>query len=337
MNVIEWIIWISYQLPWLMWTCFALLVLMLFPAFAWPMREASSPAAKSAVFFKTLLIIMFPMTLFLLSTILQPPAKNECKLGWFDCWQGGKLVLLPLVLWAIAALYRHELFQKRATIPKWILYGLTWGSLISGASLFHGVLLFLLQADFHMVSPVELINFLAPGLAAVISVFIPASIFAWFTYRAVQAWRNVAVPGVHEIFWNVLGGGTLWVGSVAVAQKLYNDLPATTGCFIVTSASRGHIAIVGLPSQVLIGGLPRIANRQLQHFWQFEALWMKIHPSSHRQFCCIYNSIGPKIAEHIKNPWIADVVFLALKPFEVCVTCCVWIAHNLKLPNCFIK
>jgi hypothetical protein len=260
MKTIEWIFGIFPHHPLLTATCAALFITILF-AF-WPMRKTTSFAGMLAVFLKTFFIVVLPMSFFLLSAFLQPEWKGDCNLGWFDCWQGGKLALLPLALWAIAALYRHDLFQKRATTPKWILYGLTWGSLISGASLFHGIYFLLRKFDFHEAD----FWFMA-------FLNIPAGVFAWYTYRAVQAWRNVAV-GAREFLWHMFGGGAFWIGSIYAAQKYYNHLPNDPpGCFIVTSASRGHVAIVGSPFQVQIGGLPRIANRQLQHFWEFDSLF----------------------------------------------------------------
>jgi hypothetical protein len=63
-------------------------------------------------------------------------------------------------------------------------------------------------------------------------------------------------------------------------------------------------------------GLPRVANSQLRTFWKFERLWACHSPGTHRLFRRFYNRLGPQIAARVKSRFVADVVYLALKPFE---------------------
>jgi len=61
----------------------------------------------------------------------------------------------------------------------------------------------------------------------------------------------------------------------------------------------------------------RVVNRQLLIFWQFEALWQKSSPRTHHGFRWIYNRIGPMVAQRVRSKFIADTVYLLLKPFEM--------------------
>jgi len=46
-------------------------------------------------------------------------------------------------------------------------------------------------------------------------------------------------------------------------------------------------------------------------------LWSRRFPRSHALGRKIYNRCGPVIARRISSPWLADLVFLVLKPGEL--------------------
>ena len=46
-------------------------------------------------------------------------------------------------------------------------------------------------------------------------------------------------------------------------------------------------------------------------------------------FRCVYNRIGPAVARRIRHPLLADVAFVALKPFEWIARFILWISQNL--------
>jgi hypothetical protein len=291
----------------------------------WPMRKANSVGRKLAIFVLTFLIVVLPPPIFALSGFLQPDSKATAPYGWLDCWQAGKLALTPLMLWAVAALYRHELFPKRSPTPRWILFGLAWGALVSGASLFHGAFYCLRKIDLHDLTRVGSDDFVGLMFFS-----IPAYVFIWYSIRALQAWRASDVRP-REITLHSLAGSVFWIGSVPLARMFYNKLPENPpSCFIVTAASRGHRRIVGESLPIVRGGCVRFGNPQLIRFWAFEDSWQNVSPASHRLFRRIYNVIGPRIAARIRSPWAADAVHLLLKPAECLALLCFALHHKFQ-------
>lgn len=98
--------------------------------------------------------------------------------------------------------------------------------------------------------------------------------------------------------------GAAWWHSIQQAREYYESLPIEPpeSCFIVTAASRGHSSIVS-PTQLI-------------YFKAAEFRLQSVAPRLHAMSRVIYNRIGPVLARRISNPWIADAVYVALKPFE---------------------
>ncbi len=101
---------------------------------------------------------------------------------------------------------------------------------------------------------------------------------------------------------------------IPIAMRFYEDLPdqSPPGCFIVTAASRGHEWMV----RTWRDDSGRIVNRQLLTFWQWEALLAAKAPGMHRALRAVYNRCAPLLARCIMFPWMADVLYLLLKPAE---------------------
>lgn len=55
--------------------------------------------------------------------------KGSCIYGWFDCFQRGKLALIPLLGWAFAAFFAVVVWRAKAR-RGWMYFGLIWGILI---------------------------------------------------------------------------------------------------------------------------------------------------------------------------------------------------------------
>jgi hypothetical protein len=106
---------------------------------------------------------------FVFSAALTPEWKGAAKLGWLSCFCVGKLVLLPLVLWATASFYAWEVFQAASRLRPWIVLGYfsvpglalmahahghtewgetIFGSLFLGLGCFTGTVLWLLGEKF---------------------------------------------------------------------------------------------------------------------------------------------------------------------------------------------
>jgi hypothetical protein len=117
---------------------------------------------------------------------------------------------------------------------------------------------------------------------------------------------------------SLAGSLPFWLVSWLWSRSLYKSLPdQAPDCFIVTAACHGHATFVGRRIEIERKGRNRMVNQQLITFWQFENLWRNFAPRSHHIFRLIYNRVGPLIATRIRSPWLADVVYLAIKPFEL--------------------
>lgn len=113
----------------------------------------------------------------------------------------------------------------------------------------------------------------------------------------------------------ILGLSATYIWKVYEAKKLFNELPETppSGCFIVTAAGKGHQNFVG---SFFSPAHNKVMTRQLIIFYQFEFYLMERFPRFHKGLRKVYNIIGPKIAKRIHTKWIADMVYLLLKPLE---------------------
>ena len=162
---------------------------------------------------------------------------------------------------------------------------------------------------------------------------VPVYTAVWYVIRAVQLIRAAKMTA-SPLVMTLTSSLPFWAVGIWGSYVNYLSLPDQSGCFIVTAASRGHRKFVGPFQKVPHRGEERLANQQLATFWQFESLWCHHAPCSHAVFRCVYNKIGPFIARCIITSWLADVVYLALKPAELfarCVTCSVTLYRHLRV------
>jgi hypothetical protein len=251
--------------------------------------------------------ILLPLLAFLGGLAFMPEWKGGCKHGWIDCFHVGKFALTPLVLWAVAALYALEVLRvKRRTRP-WIVLGYLMGAVISTVCLVHGLFTLRLLEN--------------PGM--LLGMLVPLYVSAWYTVRTVHFVRSAAVSAWAYRF-TLLSSLPFWVFSLIASRRSYLGLPdSPPGCFIVSAAAKGHPRIVG-PIRVLArGGVVQPVNGQLATFWEFEDLLRRALPRAHRRFRAVYNVWGYRAALLVRNPVVADVVYLGLKPFESLARCAV--------------
>lgn len=257
---------------------------------------------------RVFLLVIVPLPIFLLSVFLSPHDKRSCALGWVDCFFATKLWLTPLVLWAVAAMYERDILGRTRSPPAWVWAGLVWGVSVSGACLLHFALLMFVHTNGHPAGIFAFGGFL-------LFLLVPCYVHAWFLWRLRALWLRARPPLVR--FLALLAVGLpCWVAAIVHARRLYAGLPETSGCFVVTAASRGHPGLVGSPQPVLHAGQVRRATQQLATFWALEAAWQRRSPASHAIFRRFYNRVGPRVARRIRHPWQADLVFLLLKPLE---------------------
>jgi hypothetical protein len=123
-------------------------------------------------------------------------------------------------------------------------------------------------------------------------------------------------------------GLTAWLGMYAVAWRLsilkmyelYAALPPQppTDCYIATAAAQGHPRFVGSRVVLREDGKHLQVNRQLQILKCAELALMATSPSLHKMLRHIYDVVGKSLARRMQNPFLADLAFLLLKPWEWC-------------------
>lgn len=116
-----------------------------------------------------------------------------------------------------------------------------------------------------------------------------------------------------------------WVSAYAFALRfnilkmfeLYNALPTEPpNCYIATAAANGHPRIVRSQEVRLTNGKTMRVNRQLQKLKAVEIVLMGVSGTGHRMMRRLYDVIGKRLAERIRNPLLADVAYLILIPVE---------------------
>ncbi len=262
--------------------------------------------AKSMLqFFMALILSLFgvflPLFIFWFSSMMGPEWKGGCVHGWLDCFITGKLALAPLVLLATAALYALDILRVENRAAKWIVIGVFIGAMVSSVCFVFGIVCFGFEGD-----------------SLEWWLLVPLYVAIWYSIRTVELIKARRLDFQKSLI-SIALSLPFWLASWLWSRSLYLSLPdqAPDGCFIVTAAGRGHAAFVGRHIGIERNGRSLLVNQQLLTFWQFEDRWRNFAPRSHRIFRSGYNRVGPVIAARIKSPWLADFVFLAIKPLEL--------------------
>jgi hypothetical protein len=281
-------------------------------AFAWPGYRRQSIAGATL---KAFLVVVLPLTLFLLSLMLGPDCKAAAPYGAFNSYQTGKVMLVPIALWATAGLYAVEIL-RRVPPPRWAAWGIISGAVVSVVTLEFFAVMDLTPTLFAARRPWQPAMTWGDLVGPAIVCAFPGYVTAWYVWRAWQFVGREHVETSDAL--TVIGLSTpFWLATAWYTRQVYDALPAEcSGCFIVTAATRGHPAIVG-PFVELAPGYR--VNRQLERFWRFEAAWRARHPASHAAARRVYDRVAPPIAARIRSRWCADVVYLVLKPLELLV------------------
>lgn len=150
--------------------------------------------------------------------------------------------------------------------------------------------------------------------------FIPAVAAANYGLLAIDGRRhgNLEVPqGIAVRAWFAALAVSV-LAKIPFAMKFFASLPveAPAGygdCFVVSAAAKGHAGFVRSRYDPARG---RNVNDQLLVLQQFEARLAADHPVFHRRLRWLYNRLGPRIAAGVRSPFVADLVYLLLKPVE---------------------
>lgn len=243
--------------------------------------------------------VVLPPLIYLLSTLVISDCKDYCERGWIDCLFGGNPMLLPLVLWATAALFTVETASPDEKPAGWIWAGCATGAVVSSVCLLQGI---------------RMIHGDVAGYGLFILVPLYTAVWYWFR-TALEFWN--ARLSRETLQKALLVNLPCWIGGLLWAQRIYRDLPQEhQGCFVVTAAGRGHAWVVGPHFEIERHGQRRQVNHQLVRFWELEHVWRKKSPFSHAIFRRVYNRVGPVMARRISSPLRADIVCLLLKPAE---------------------
>ena len=157
--------------------------------------------------------------------------------------------------------------------------------------------------------------------------------FAVFVRRVVEWWRSQGGIGFlsQDAQWGLsLGWMAAWLITwrTAVAQVLaeYANLPMEPPtCFLATVAAEGDAGFVG-SEPTSVAGRTFPVTRQLRRFKAFELILRRFLPDVHRSLRRVYDSLGPRLAERLSRPWLADATWLLLKPIEMVAAMWMWLA-----------
>jgi hypothetical protein len=262
-----------------------------------PLKKRSLKEGFLSVFL-TSTGILIPCLVFLLSVFLTPEWKGGCRHGWWDCFFFGKLALTPLVVWACASFYVAQVLRPSSGNRTWVVLGLFAGSVTSTICLLIGLILIGIRS----------------GVAWWL--LVPLYVCAWYSILFIRSKRSSHVKFKHYAA-TVFSMVPYWIGTAFWSKTNYLSLQETMpDCFVVTAALHGHEGLVGPLTVIERYGVPRVANKQLRVFWQFEELWMTHSPLTHQVFRRFYNRLGPLIASRVESNVQADAVYLLLKPLE---------------------
>jgi hypothetical protein len=208
---------------------------------------------------------------------------------------------------ATAALYSVEVLRVQKRTERWIVLSIFSGAIVAVTCLLNGVICFGAKDNIFRMF-----------------LLVPLYVAVWYTYRAWQLAKESGL-GRKEYWVTMLGSSPLWFASVIMSKSTYASLPnQPPTCFIVTAASHGHRKFVGPFFEVQRQGWRCQANQQLVTLWQLEDLWRTHARRSHGCLRWFYNRIGPVIAARIRSPWLADLVYVAIKPVELAATAIIW-------------
>jgi len=111
-----------------------------------------------------------------------------------------------------------------------------------------------------------------------------------------------------------------WRFSILQAIEIYHSLPTSPpDCYIATASARGHRRIVHSRMLVTAAGAMWVTT-QLQILKCAELALMALAPRLHALLRQGYDWFGPPLARKLTNPFLADLAYLTLKPFEWAAT-----------------
>jgi hypothetical protein len=238
--------------------------------------------------------IAFTCFYFLLSCASGPEWKGAAE-HWSECLTTSKIVFAPFILSAAIALYMYSVLRLKKHYT-YMLVSMQFGVLITVIFIFHALFF--------------------GGTRALGALLVPAAACVWYGIAAHKLSREQGQRNI-ELTRIILYTLPVWEIGIFWSRHIYYNLPDyAPGCYIVTAASYGHKSIVKPLYQTQHKDKLISVNQQLLTLWRFEQVWKSSFPLSHKCFRAAYNRTGPLIARQIRFKFMADIIYLMIKPVE---------------------
>ena len=308
------------------------------PAFSFWATELLKPEWQSGKFADYIIVFLFPKASLLFFVLLaysivsyvllliSPDQKSQSFFIRLGIYTG---VLLALQYSIILFLY----FVNSST-PFWILFSWILPPVYSRLSVWvkskwdlrklRLVLAILLVAAYIVAGIINISYLMAPWF------------FLLFTLTAAAPFWSLLLAGQaaiwllknHETKFTLYRGLGLaawitvyiaaWRFNILKMYELYAALPPQPppDCYIATAAANGHPQFVRSKTVQRVDGKSMQVNKQLQLLKCAELALLAIYPCAHKILRKIYDVAGKYLARKIRNPFVADIAYLLLKPCE---------------------
>jgi uncharacterized protein DUF6688 len=220
---------------------------------------------------------------------------------------------------SLNGLYLVLLWLSPAFLPKLYRFPVKkWGAKAVNVTLFTIVIAIFLISALIVRSPLLPLFFVLAGL----TVAAPFWCFLMTLRAAIWLLKKYEVKltlshGLGLAAW-IAGYVAAWRFDILKMYELYAALPPQPppDCYIATAAARGHPGLVGAWLIQSANGETVQVNKQLQVLKCAELALMAVNPRLHEWLRKLYDMLGRPLARNIQNPFVADLAYLLLIPWE---------------------
>ncbi len=172
------------------------------------------------------------------------------------------------------------------------------------------------------------------GIGLLLTQLVLAPVFALDAYyRAARSSHRMAAfrlpPIKAQILW-LLAWLVSWRQAFVAMLEAYADLPPSPDCFVATAAARGHSRWVGAWHQPSEEGGSFTLTRQMQDLKGLELLLSSFSPGLHRPLRRLYDRFGPRFADRLRSPFLADLAWLLLLPMQGFARCAIILVGGIE-------
>lgn len=312
------------------------LFIVIMPILAFWATELFKPEWQSGEFTAYLILLLFPeaslLFFFLLAysivcyclLLIDEARYSQLHFVRFGIYTGVLLALQYSVLTglfllnnSLESLYLIVLWIFPVFLPKiyrWLVK--KWGAKPVNAVLAALVTVIFLISTLLMRSPLSPLVFVLVALtvAAPFWLFLMALRAAIWLLRQYE-FKLTPPHGLGLATW-IAGYIAAWRFDLLKMYELYAALPPQPppDCYIATAAAQGHSQFVGSWLVRRTTGETMQVNKQLQILKCAELACMVLQPRFHKKIRNAYDVVGKSLAQRLKNPFLADITYLLLKP-----------------------